>query len=233
MTLRAAAQKLWQRRLIAGGISVLALLFALATYTPQLLARSTTISFLISQVPLESGIDNDEERYFGWVTSEYVAIALRDWGNGNAFLDEWRWRMWLHGYRFERSELASIIQWGVGSNLISAELEHVDEGVLKLLATEAINAFASFDTTTLPQLERAPAIITPIDTIITIEPARPSLRNQLELPLRVLFGALLGPAAVLLVGGRRDLVQSAESIDALQLPLLGAIPDAPVQPPTL
>ena len=54
--------------------------------------------FLVSQEPLDSTLEIEEERYNLWVTSEYVVWGLSDWANGTKFAQEVSEQMILDGY---------------------------------------------------------------------------------------------------------------------------------------
>ncbi len=220
-TLLATLRQHWQFALAA---SVLMLVVLMATYRPQLLPQQTYVNFLVGQDPLESSYVNDEERYYFWVTSEYVAIALRDWANGSEFLTDLRWRLWLQGYRFELEELDELMQWSVNSTNVFVRVEHVDAGVVQLLAQEAAAAFLAYDSAQIPQLNLSRASVQQIDVDLTVEETAPTIRKQLGLPLRLMIGLATGPLVVALIARRQQKFATVSTIESLGLTLMGEIP---------
>lgn len=211
----------WQLIVIA---SVVALVILLVTYTPVLPLYRTTITFGVNQAPLESAYVDDEERYYGWVTSEYGAIVLADWGNATNFLTDLRWRLWLHGYRFELAELSELILFTVESTRVKVNIEHIDPTVLNALAQATGEAFVAFENSQIPQLHYAPATVKQFDRLILMEPAEVTIREQLELPLRVLLGMGFGPLLASFLNRRKRRIDSAQMVETLDLPILGKIP---------
>lgn len=220
-TFRNVLSQRWQLALAA---SVIATAILLATFRPILLPQQTYVNFLVGQDPLDSSYVNDEERYYFWVTSEYVAIALRDWANGSEFLTELRWRLWVQGYRFELEELDELLQWSVNSTNVFVRVEHVDAEMTRLVAQEAAATFLAYDSAKIPQLNLSRASVKQIDYSLTVEETAPTIRKQLELPLRLMAGLGVGPLLLVFIARRNSAYATAATIEALGLPLVGEIP---------
>lgn len=212
---------------IATAISLLALAFLVATYRAEPTASELVVQFTVGQTPLDSAYLDEEERYFGWITSEYAAIAIRDWANGSTFLNDVRWRLWLTGHHFELEELDEIMRASVNSTIMSIHVTHEDSATMHAIGQAGLAAVNAFDSSSIPHLQLNGAEVTHINSALLDRNNATTLRAELEMPLRVMLGLLFGPLCMLRPRRANTFIHDTEAVDALDLALIGEIPATP------
>ncbi|MEZ4518254.1 MAG: hypothetical protein R3C44_16010 [Chloroflexota bacterium] len=67
--------------------AVLVLLIGLLTYRPAPTTYNTGVRFISAQEPGAAAVEFDEQRYYNWLTSEYIVNGLSDWIRGGKFAE--------------------------------------------------------------------------------------------------------------------------------------------------
>ena len=196
----------------------------LVTYRPKPAPYTAVASFWIGEAPLSSTQSSDEERYFNWVTSEYVTIALASWVEGSEFLSQVRWRLWLQDERLSLDDLTKMIDASVNRSGIRLIVQHPDEMMALTVASAAADAFEEAETVTLPQLENSRVMVSRLDDLVLAESPETTVREQLELPLRIMFGLLSGLIVALLAQRPNNMIHDRQAIATLNLAVVGEIP---------
>ncbi len=196
---------------------------ALATYRPAPPAYNAGVRFIVGQPPGASAADADEQRYYNWLTSEYIVNGLTDWVRGGKFAQEVSARLATQGINI----MPGVIQSGLavdnarsmltisitGSETVS--VHQALDGVITVLTED--NAAA------LPQLGGETAVLTQLDEPV-VNQISPGIRNQLDLPLRVALGLLAGVGLALLAHYLDPAVRDRAELERSGLPILGEIP---------
>ena len=65
--------------------AVVVLAIGLVTYQSPPPVYNVGVRFLVAQTPSEGAAAADEQRYYNWLTSEYIVNGLTDWVKGGAF----------------------------------------------------------------------------------------------------------------------------------------------------
>jgi len=98
-----------------------------------------------------------------------------------------------------------------------------DEAQLRQIADATAVELAENAPAYFQQLGTAGAGVTLIDGP-TVSTVGPSVRDQIELPLRILLGVIVGIGLVFLLHYLDTSVREAADLEALGLPVLGRIP---------
>ena len=65
--------------------AIIVLAIGLLTYQPPVPTYTTGVRFIVGQAPAPATDLEDEERYYNWLTSEYIVNGLTDWVRGGEF----------------------------------------------------------------------------------------------------------------------------------------------------
>lgn len=216
-------------RLIAAVSGVLMLLFAFAA-RPQPRPYRIEIGFIAGQAPLESTLSVEEERYFNWVASEYIVFGLADWANGTQFADRVQRLLALDGIELDLDAILEALDAGATRSRLVVAAEHVDPATVRALIAAAAEVVMAQDGVNIPQLTNATPRIFPIDNLaglatLPLERDDLTIRDQLNLPLLLLFGFLGGFALAGVLELFDPTIRSRSALQGLNLPLLGEIPE--------
>ena len=85
MELRRYWQVLKRRWLLVLIPAIVVLGIGLLTYQPPTAVYTTGVRFIAGQEPTPGTALEDEERYYNWLTSEYIVNGLTDWVRGGEF----------------------------------------------------------------------------------------------------------------------------------------------------
>lgn len=220
-SLLAILQARWQ---LAVACSLLVTALLLLSFRPKPQLYTTVGNVEVGQVPLPSTRELEEERYFGWVTSEYIAIGLRDWANGADFIDQLRWRLWVNGTRLSRNELDASFRADVVSTRVGLIALHEDKAISESIVAAAVETFMLHQSADIPQNKTTTVVVTPFDVEFLAEEPRVTLGQRIALPARVLIGLSSGILLVLLGELRFARIYSRNTIETLNLQVLGEIP---------
>lgn len=211
--------------------SLIVLLIGLGTYQPPRRFQRIELKFIVSQPPLPSTEEKEEERYNHWVASEYVVFSLSDWANGSTFATDVAESMNKLNYDMDIEDVDdNMYARAVRSQLTLGVLAKDEQQVrdMALIASELLTAQAGQG---IPQLQLQAADIFPIDPIadplveeVDIDELNASVGSQLSLLLRVLIAIVAGIAAMLILELYDPTIRNRNAIEALQLPILGEIP---------
>ncbi len=205
--------------------SMFVTLLLMATYRPNPGLFSAESIFWVGEIPLPSTTQSDQERYFNWVTSEYVALSLTGLAQRNDFHEQVRWRMWLKGVRLSELQLADMISVRNRRSSVRFEVVHSDEALALKVADATADAFSKLADVAFPQLANSDLEVVRLDSFALSEVQANSLRSQLELPLRIGIGVLSGFLIALMVDNPKKVILDRRAISALNLVTVGEIPE--------
>lgn len=223
MELRRYWQVLKRRWLLVLIPAIVVLVIGLLTYQPPAPAYSTGVRFIVGQTPAPGTALEDEERYYNWLTSEYIVNGLTDWVRGGEFAMDVS--EYLAG---EGQEIpAAAIQGGLAADnarsMLTLSLSSGDPQQLATMMDGVITVLITENAAALPQLGGENAQLTQLDQP-QVNPAPSGIRNQLELPVRILLALLAGAALALLVEYLDPTFRDREEVQELGLAILGEIP---------
>ena len=202
---------------------LLVLAVGVATYQPPPTGYNVGVRFIVGQPPSPGAAEADEQRYYNWLTSEYIVNGLADWSRGNRFAQLVSEELAAQGQAIPAGAIqGSLVADNVRSQLV-VYLTFGDAEQLAAITEAAITVLTEQNAAGLPQLGGETAVLVQLDDpIINANPA--GLRNQLDLPLRLALALATGLGLVLLVEYFDPTLRDRDDVTALQLELLGEIP---------
>ena len=223
MELRRYWQVLKRRWLLVLIPAIVVLAIGLITYQPPAPTYTSGVRFIVGQAPAPGTDLKDEERYYNWLTSEYIVNGLTDWVRGGEFATAVSEYLAGQGHTIP----ASAVQAGLAADNARSMLTlSLSGGNTKQLATMMDGVIAILTTQNaqaLPQLGGENAQLTQLDQPL-VSQAPAGIRAQLELPLRILLALLAGAALALLFEYLDPTFRSREELQDLGLEILGEIP---------
>lgn len=221
MELRRYWQVLQRRWLLVAIPTVIVLVVGLATYQAPPPAYNVGINFLVGQQPSKAAATEDEERYYGWLTSEYIVNGLADWIGGNAFKTAVSAELSQQGYDIPAGAIA-VVADNVRSKL-QLSLSHKDPEALAAIMDAVIVVVTKQNGAALPLLEGETAVLVQLDEPI-VNQIPNSIRSQLDLPLRVGLALAAGLGLALLAEYLDPTVRTREEVEGMDFTILGEIP---------
>jgi len=216
--------KILRRRWVIALIpAIIALIVGVATWRPAPVAYNAGVRFIVSQPPGAAAADADEQRYYNWLTSEYIVNGLTDWVRGGKFAEAVSKYLATQGYEVP----AGAIQGGLAADntrsMMTLSLTAGDPEQLAWMLDGVIVVLTRDNVAALPQLGGESAVLTQLDEPV-INPIAAGIRNQLDLPLRVALAILAGLGLALLAHYLDPTVRERAEIEKVGLPVIGEIP---------
>ncbi len=163
------------------------------------------------------------DRYYTWLTAEYLLDDLAEVVKSAAFAQD---VAALAGLDVPVGAIQGATSAGKLHRILSVqvtwhnapELERIARAVVEVLTTQGATYFAQLATD-----EATVAVIDPP----SLAPVGPSLRQRLDLPLRLILALGVGVGLAFLFDYLDDTVRSRADLAALGVPLIGEIPKRP------
>ena len=203
--------------------AVIVLLAGLATYRPAPPVYNAGVRFIVGQPPGAAAADADEQRYYNWLTSEYIVNGLTDWVRGGKFAEAVSMRLAAQGIDIP----AGAIQGGLAADnarsMMTISLTSGDADQLAVMLDGVIAVLTEDNAVALPQLGGETAVLTQLDEPV-VNNISPGIRSQLDLPLRVALALFAGLGLALLAHYLDPAVRDRQELEDVGLPILGEIP---------
>jgi capsular polysaccharide biosynthesis protein len=223
MELRRYWKILRRRWLLVLVPAIVVLVVGLLTYKPPVQAYNAGVRFLVGQVPAAGTELRDEQRYYNWLTSEYIVNGLTDWVRGGGFAEEVSAYLAQQGYEIP----AHAIQGGLAADnarsMLTISLTYGDADSLAQMMDGVIFILISENAQALPQLGGDTAVLTQLDQPV-VNPLPSTIRSQLDLPLRIILALAAGVGLALLVEYLDPTIRDRQETEELGLQVLGEIP---------
>lgn len=214
----------WRVALI---VSVVVFALAMLSYERARTVYRIETNYLVSHDPLASTLEIEEERYYHWVMSEYVAYSLADWSQGTDFAERVRDRISADfGVKMEVDEVADAISAGAIRSRLIVAFATLDESKLEMIATAGYAEIVDVNAEGLdvPQFTLAEPRLQPLDPEFVMQEIDPTLGQTFALPLRIISALVAGFAAAVYITHRDPTIDDRRSLQPLKLPILGEIP---------
>ncbi|MDV7390988.1 hypothetical protein RZS08_06540 [Arthrospira platensis SPKY1] len=223
MELKAYWNLLRRRWLLALAPTIVVLALGLATYRPAPPAYNAGLRFIVGQPPGPAAAAQDEERYYNWLTSEYIVNGLADWVRGGEFAAAVSDYLMTQGYGVP----PELIRGGLAADnvrsMLTISLTAGDAELLRVMLQGVVAVLQTQNAQALPQLGGETAVIVQLDQPV-INPIPAGIRSQLDLPLRAALALAAGVALVLLVHYLDPTIQDRAAAEAAGITILGEIP---------
>jgi capsular polysaccharide biosynthesis protein len=224
MELRAYGRILRRRWLIALVPALIVLVVGLVTYRPAPDIYNVGVRFEVGQFPAEQALTlSDEQRYYNWLTSEYIVNGLADWINGNRFGVLVSSELARQGVNIPAGTIQSGLAVDNARSMLLVSLTGNNTREVAQMMNAVIVVLTEQNAQALPQLGGEPAILVQLDQpVVNQVPA--GLRNTLELPLRLALALAAGLGLAFLAEYLDPTVRERSELKKMDLPVLGVIP---------
>lgn len=203
--------------------AVIVLMAGLATWRPAPPAYNAGVRFLVGQPPGPAAADFDEQRYYNWLTSEYIVNGLTDWVRGGKFAEAVSTRLAAQGINVPPGAIQGGLAADNARSMLTLSLTGGDPALLAAMMDGAIVVLTEDNAAALPQLGGETAVLTQLDEPV-VNPIGASIRSQLDLPLRVALALFAGAGLALLAHYVDPTVRDRAEAERAGLPVLGEIP---------
>ena len=215
--------KILKRRWLLIVIPVaIVLLFTIVTYKPAPPAGyNVGVNFLVSQEPGEAAMNVDENRYYNWLTSEYIVNGLTDWAISGDFKTAVSAQLAEEGIDIPPFAFG-VVADNVRSKL-AVSISYGDAETLAQIMDAAIVVLTEQNASALPQLGGDTAVVVQLDEPV-VTPLPQGIRAQLDAPLRILIALFAGIGLALLVEYLDPTLRDRNEAEKLGLEIIGEIP---------
>lgn len=203
--------------------AVIVLIAGVATWRPAPPAYNAGVRFLVSQPPGPAAADFDEQRYYNWLTSEYIVNGLTDWVRGGKFAEAVSTRLAAQGINVPPGAIQGGLAADNARSMLTLSLTGGDPALLAAMMDGAIVVLTEDNAAALPQLGGETAVLTQLDEPV-VNPIGAGIRSQLDLPLRVALALFAGAGLALLAHYVDPTVRDRAEAERAGLPVLGEIP---------
>jgi protein tyrosine kinase modulator len=210
----------WQLVLIPAAV---VLILGVVTYQPAAAVYTTGVRFMVGQEPAPGTELRDEQRYYNWLTSEYIVNGLTDWVRGGEFAVDVSQYLAGKGHNIPAAAIQGGLVADNARSMLTVSLTGASTNELATMMDGVIAVLTTQNAVALPQLGGEKAQLRQLDQP-QVSQAPPSLRSRLELPLRLLLALLAGVGLALLVEYIDPTLRDRLDVQELGLDLLGEIP---------
>jgi capsular polysaccharide biosynthesis protein len=220
MELKQYAQIVWKRVWIPILLGVVVAAASLWTQTTPAPTYNMTMRFNVGVKPAAGEYNYDG--YHAWIASEYLTDNLTGLVSSQNFANE------VNSYLAGMGSAAQVpagtisaenqhrilrmnVSWGNAE-----ELNQISQAITQAMEENALNYF--------PQAGETGALITMIDTVGPFETRASSLRQQLDLPVRLVLALGAGIALTFLLDYLDDRVRGKTELEAMGIPVLAEVP---------
>lgn len=216
--------KMFKRRwLLAVLPAAVVLAIGLATYQSPPPVYNVGVRFLVAQTPSEGAATADEQRYYNWLTSEYIVNGLTDWVKGGGFATAVSQELAGQGFDVPPGAIQGSIASENVRSLLQISMTYGDADLLAAMMDAVAKVLIEQNAAGLPQLGGETAVVVQQDPpIVNQIPA--GIRSQLDLPLRILLALGAGVGLALLVEYFDPTIRERDELTKLGLPVVGEIP---------
>lgn len=203
--------------------TLIVLAIGLLTYRAPAPAYNAGVRFIVGQPPTPSTDLEDEERYYNWLTSEYIVNGLTDWVRGGTFATAVSQDLAGRGVQVPAAAIQSWLAADNARSMLAISVVGHDTPTVAAVMDSVITVLTTQNAEALPQLGGETALLTQLDQP-TVNQVPSGIRDQLELPLRLLLALAAGIGLALLVEYLDPTIRAREEVQALGLGVLAEIP---------
>jgi capsular polysaccharide biosynthesis protein len=207
---------------IIAGLTLVALVGSVVFRSHPTPMYQATLRFTIGVTP-----ESDSERvtmdplYSAYLASEYIADDFAEILKSESFASDVSGR--LQGITVPPGAIQGFTVAEKQHRIITMHITWPDQGQLQAIAQAAIQALEEENAKYFTQLGSEGAEVFVIDSP-TVVSLGISLKDRLDLPIRVLLGFIAGLGLAFLVDYLDDTIREPEEVEALGMIVLGQIP---------
>ncbi|MCB0191004.1 MAG: hypothetical protein KDJ65_03595 [Anaerolineae bacterium] len=222
MELKQYAQIVWKRVWIPVLLVVVVAVVTLLTAQTAPPSYGMAIRFSVGVTPQADADAYNYDGYYAWVSSEYLADNLTELVSSQEFAND---------VNSHLEEAGSSIR--IPAGMISAETKHRiirlnmawdNAEALEAIGPAVSEAMVENSITYFPQSSEASTTITVIDTAGPFLANPPSLRQRLDLPIRLMLALAAGIGLTFLLDYLDDSVRGKAELEAMGITVLAEVP---------
>lgn len=222
MELRRYWQIVWRRWWLTLGLVGLVLLVSLLWPPQTTTLYQASLRFTVSLKPEpRTGDYYTYDRYYAWLTSEYIADDFSTVVESQAFAQGVSAR--LEGLQVPPGAIQGGTKAEKEHRILTLHMTWPDPDQLRAIARAAAAELQENNAQYFTQLGAEGATVVLIDPP-SVSPVGRSLRERLDLPLRLLLALFVGVSLAFLLHYLDDSLRERADVEALGLPVLGEIP---------
>ena len=203
--------------------AVIVLVVGLATWRPTPPAYNAGVRFIVGQPPGAAAADADEQRYYNWLTSEYIVNGLTDWVRGGKFAEAVSAQLAAQGINIPPGVIQSGLAVDNARSMLTVSITGGETIAVHQALDGIITVLTEDNAAALPQLGGETAVLTQLDEPV-VNQISGGIRSQLDLPLRVALALVAGLGLALLAHYIDPTVRDREEVARAGLPILAEIP---------
>ncbi|MCP4423229.1 MAG: hypothetical protein GY803_01925 [Chloroflexi bacterium] len=216
--------KLFKRRWLLVVIpAVVVLAVGLATYQTPPPAYNAGVRFIVGQTPGEAADTTDEQRYYNWLTSEYIVNGLTDWVKGNGFATAVSRELAADGFNIQPGAIQGGIAADNVRSMLQISLTYGNADALAAMMDAVAKVLIEQNAAGLPHLDGETVVLVQLDRPI-VNPIPTGIRSQLDLPFRALLALGAGAGLALLVEYLDPAIRERDELETIGLSVVGEIP---------
>jgi capsular polysaccharide biosynthesis protein len=193
--------------------------FTLITYRAPAPSYASTLRFSVGYAPEQQTMSLYDRKYPAWLTSEYIAGGLSDWAKTGDFAQA---VADVAGGGITAGEAAGSIVSDHLRSIVVLYLNGGDPDHLTAIGNAAIKVLQVRNNVIFPQNGEG-AIVTALDGVV-VTPAPPSLRNRLDIPIRIGLALVLGVVLAFLAWYFDPRLRDRADAEAIGLNIIAEIP---------
>jgi capsular polysaccharide biosynthesis protein len=171
-----------------------------------------------------AGLSEDYDRYYPWLTSEYIANGLADVAETGAFAQAVASHLAEAGHEIGPDAVQPAIRTDNAQSILVVYLTWPDEAQIVAVANAITTELTQNGAAYFPQLKGIEPVVRPLDAPTPI-PLPPGLRTQLMGPaIKIGLALVIGFALALLWHYLDPTVHEAVELETLGLVVLAEIP---------
>ncbi len=222
MELGTCLRALWRRWWLVAAPVLVVLVYTVATYRLPATAYQVVMRFAAGTEP--AGLSEDYDRYYPWLTSEYIANGLADIAETGAFAGAVAVRLAERGLAVSPAEVQGRIVTDNAQSILVVYLMWPDPDQAQAVAEAISEELTENGAAYFPQLEGLAPAVRRLDDP-NPAPLPPGLRAQLMGPAVRLGLALAVGAALALAWHYFDpTVREAEELEEMGVKVVGEVP---------
>jgi capsular polysaccharide biosynthesis protein len=197
---------------------------ALRLLHPAAPVYSATMRFTVGVVPEQGhGQFYTYDRYYTWLSSEYLIDDLSEVVRSAVFATAVSQELAAQGIAVPAGVISGSTQPGKLHRILTITITGSDPQRLTAIAAATAKVLSQRNREFLAQLMSENATVYLIDPP-AVGPVPPSLKQRLDLPLRLALALVAGVALAFVLDYVDDSVRGEEDLQALGLPLLAGLP---------
>ncbi|MGC9349693.1 MAG: YveK family protein [Anaerolineae bacterium] len=203
-------------------ILVVGLLLGL-TYQPPTPVYQIVMRFTTGSLPAAT-LSPDYDRYYAWLTSEYIANGLADLAMTGEFAEAVAHRLAEEGITAEPGAIQGAVVTDNAQSVLVVYLTWPHEAEMIAIANAIVEELTVNGPGYYPQMTGVGVVAQPVDPPAPIA-LQPSLRARLLGPgVRLLLAAAVGVGLMLLAHYLDPWVREPSEVEAMDVPVVGFVP---------